>query len=259
MPAGGLVTMGAGSASGLLGGWIQGKGAKSAAQTESDAANRAADIQRQMFEEQRSDLAPWRQAGVEALSQLGNPEFQRDFTESDFRRDPGYAFRMQEGQKALERSAAARGGINSGGFAKALSRYGQDYASNEYQNAYNRFNSDRDRRFNRLSSLAGLGQNANSQIASAGQNYANNVGNLMTSAASAQGAAGIAASNGYAGALSGLGQNLMDFGSRRSQPNWMSQSISSLGNSGFDFGGDNLSGFKMPSLGSGLSGGGYHL
>lgn len=175
------------------------------------------DDQKNMYTQQRADLEPWRQAGTTALSGMANPDFQRDFSAADFQKDPGYDFRMQEGQKALERSAASRGGLQSGGTLKALSRYGQDYASGEYQNAYNRFNSDRDRRFGRLSSLAGLGQTANNQIAQtnaqqgqAGQNYANQWGANTMGAADAMGASKMAAANAGAAALNGMGRNWME-------------------------------------------------
>jgi len=160
-----------------------------------DASHQANELQRYMYDTQRGDAAPWRDAGVRSLSQLASGDFQRDFTPSDFQADPGFAFRMAEGQKAIERSAAARGGLNSGATMKALMRFGQDTASSEYQNAYNRFNADRDRRFNRLSNLAGLGQTANSQVANASQNYAANVGNNMIGIGNAQAAMNINRAN----------------------------------------------------------------
>lgn len=142
--------------------------------------------QLRMFEQTRADNEPWRQSGMRALSGMENSDFQRDFTSNDFQKDPGYQFRMNEGMKAIQGSAAARGGLNSGATLKALTRYGQDFASNEYNNAYNRFNADRDRRFNRLSSLAGVGQTATQQVGQAGQNYANQYGANVTGAANAQ-------------------------------------------------------------------------
>lgn len=216
------IAVGAGSS--IIGGAIQSGAAKDAANKQKDAAMYATDLQREMweddksrYEQQRADLEPWRAAGVRALGGLENADFQRDFSMKDFQKDPGYDFRMSEGQKALERSAAARGGLQSGGTLKALTRYGQDFASNEFNNAYNRFNADRDRRFNRLSSLAGIGQTANSQIAnnnaalsSGGQSFATNAGNNIMGAANAAGAAGIAGANAWGSALGGIGQNWMD-------------------------------------------------
>jgi hypothetical protein len=145
------------------------------------------------------------------------------------RRDPGYAFRMAEGQKALERSAAARGGLNSGATLKALNRYGQDFASNEYQNAYNRFNSDRDRRFGRLSHIAGLGFNATANVGSAGQNYANQYGANVTGAANAAGAAEMAKANAWSGAISGVTGAGMDAINMNQQNNWMNQWLAKQG------------------------------
>jgi hypothetical protein len=180
---------------------MQANAAKKAAQEQAAAARYAADMQYKMYQQQRSDYEPWRQTGIGALSDLANPDFKRDFTMSDFQQDPGYAFRMAEGQKALERSAAARGGLQGGGTLKALAKYGQDFASNEYGNAYNRFNADRDRRFNRLSSLAGLGQTATGQLGQAGQNYANQAGQNLMGAANAMGASRIAQANAWGGAM----------------------------------------------------------
>lgn len=162
--------------------------ADQAVRGQENAAREASGVQRYIFDEQRKDAQPWRDAGGRALGGLENSDFQRDFTMRDFQADPGYAFRLAEGQKAIERSAAARGGLNSGATLKSLARFNQDTASQEYQNAYNRFNTDRDRRFNRLSNLAGLGQTANAQIGAAGQNYANQVGQNTMGAANARAA-----------------------------------------------------------------------
>lgn len=146
-----------------------------AADAQTDAANSANATLAQMYEQQRADNAPWREAGAKAIGQMGDADYMRDFTMGDFQADPGYAFRMAEGAKALERSAAARGGLLSGGAAKAMERYSQGVASDEFNNAYNRFNADRDRRFNRLASIAGMGQTSQAQINAAGQNMANGV------------------------------------------------------------------------------------
>jgi hypothetical protein len=155
-----------------------------------------------------------------------DPELTRKFTNDDFVKDPGYDFRMKEGQKALERSAAARGGLNGGAQMKALSRYGQDYASNEYGNAYNRFTNDQTNRFNRLSAVSGLGQAAASQMGQAGQNYANQVGQNMMGSANAQAASGIAGANAWGGALSNIGQSAMGVVANNQQQKWMDKVLS---------------------------------
>lgn len=108
----------------------------------------------------------------------------RRFGMSDFQTDPGYLFRLQEGYKALQRSGAAKGLALSGAQMRALNEYGQNFASNEYGNAYNRYTNDQTNLFNRLSGIAGTGQQANQFVGSMGSNMANTVGaNLMNNGA----------------------------------------------------------------------------
>lgn len=214
-----------GGAATIVGSAISADAAGKASDKQAAAAKDANQVQWDMFQQQRTDQEPWRKAGADALTGLQDQDFKRDFTAADFTKDPGYDFRMAEGQKALERSAAARGGLQSGGTLKALARYGQDFASNEYGNAYNRFNSDRDRRFNRLSSVAGLGQTATSQLGQAGQNYASQFGSNTMGAANAAGAAGMAQANAWGGAIGGIGKNVMD----ASTMSWMKNQNSTLG------------------------------
>jgi len=108
---------------------------------------------------------------------------------------PGYQFRMNEGIKALDASASASGRLNSGRTMKELTRFGQDYASSEFNNAYNRYSKDQTDRFNRLSALAGVGQTANTQVGQAGQYYANNISNTAIGMGNAQAARAIQQGN----------------------------------------------------------------
>jgi len=104
-------------------------------------------------------------------------KYARDFSMQDFQVDPGYAFRVSEGMKALDRQAAARGGLISGGALKAAQRYGQDMGSQEYQNAFNRYQVNRANQLNPLQSITGAGQTATNQLAGAAGNYGANAGN----------------------------------------------------------------------------------
>ena len=163
----------------------QAEATTSAAGTSAAASRYAADIQKQMFDKQLELQEPWRQAGVTALNKL-IPEATSytPFSYNAMTADPGYAFRLAEGQKALERSAAARGGLLSGAAGKALTRYGQDMGSQEYMNAFNRYQAERQARLGPLQSLAGVGQTAANTLGSAAGTYGTNVGNLaMTNAA----------------------------------------------------------------------------
>lgn len=195
--------------SAVVGGAVASKAAGKAASAQRDAANTASSTELAMFDQNREDMQPWREAGTAALSQLTagtarGGDFNRDFSLSDFRQDPGYQFRMDQGQQAFERSAAARGGALSGGALKGLARYGQDYASGEYQNAYNRFNNDRTTRFNRLSSLAGTGQTATRDVASMGTQTAQNIGQNQMAAGNARASGYVGQANAITGGLNNL-------------------------------------------------------
>lgn len=180
--------------------------ARSAGAAQADAANRASDLQYQMFKEQSALQEPWRKAGETALNKL-IPEATNytPFGMDQFQADPGYGFRLKEGMRALEQSAAARGGLLSGNTGKALTRYGQDAASQEYQNAFNRYQTERASRLQPLQSLAGVGQTAANTLGNAAGTYGSNVGNLMTSGAAANAAGTVGGANAL---TSGLGTYL---------------------------------------------------
>jgi hypothetical protein len=123
------------------------------------------------------------------------------FGADQFQQDPGYAFRQSEGMKALERSAAARGNLLSGSAMKGIQRFGQDLASQEYQNAFNRYQVERSARLNPLQSLMGSGQSAtNVMTGAAGQMGQNEASNLYN--------AGQARASGYIGQANALNNAL---------------------------------------------------
>ncbi len=124
-----------------------------------------------------------------------------DFNPEDFQGDPGFEFRLAEGKKALERSAAARGGLLSGGTLKELERFAQGTASQEFSNAFNRFQASRTTRFNFLANLAGGGSTTAAQLASTGERTATNIGNLIVGGQTAAAAA-------RASGFSALGQGI---------------------------------------------------
>jgi hypothetical protein len=185
----------------VAGGVIASSGASKAANAQVDAANASNATQLQMFNQQRQDSAPWRSVGQNALYKLAGmygvdagvpadtaqqpgqqtwtydpstggfsaytpPPAPAQPKSSDpyggFTASPGYQFRLNEGMKAIERSAAARGGLRSGATMKSLNDYAQGTASSEFGNYTNT-----------LANLAGIGQTVNAQNAAAGQNYAN--------------------------------------------------------------------------------------
>lgn len=165
-----------------------------AIKAQQDATREANATQRYMYDQTRKDLNPWRETGERALGDMESGDFVKSLE-----MDPGFQFRMNEGIKALEASAAARGGLNSGRTLKDLTRFSQDYASQEYGNAYNR-------EFNRLSQLAGFGGSGLGMTVQSGQNYANNVSNNQVAMGNAAASANIAQANRTAGFL---GQGMM--------------------------------------------------
>lgn len=148
------------------------------------AADRARQDQLSAYSTQMGLQSPYQQAGLTAQQQLmrlmglsGDQgaedygQYARPFGMDQFEQDPGYAFRQSEGMRALERSAAARGGLLSGNMLKGVQRFGQDLASQEYQNAFNRYQTERNARLGTLQGLMGAGQSAANVMTNAAGQY----------------------------------------------------------------------------------------
>ena len=194
---------------------IGGMAAGDAASTQAASADRAADLQYKQFQESVALQEPWRKAGEQALNKLIPLTDYKNFSMSDFQADPGYSFRMSEGMKGLERSAAARGGLLSGSTLKGIQRFGQDLGSQEYMNAFNRYQTERAARLQPLQSLAGVGQTTAQQIGQSGMQMASNVGDIQMSGAAARASGYVGGANALTGALNtGLnyyqGQNYLN-------------------------------------------------
>jgi len=199
-----------GAAGAVAGGAMAARGAKKAAQTQAASADRASAIQQANFEQTRKDLMPYKQAGDTSLNQLMGqmtPDgyFNQTYTGQDIYSDPSYQFRLQQGQDAIQSSAAAKGGLLTGATLKALQNYGQESASQEYSNAYNRFNADQTNRYNRLSNLVGIGQNAAAQVGNAGAQTAQAVANNTMAGANSIAAGQVGSANAWSGAANNLG------------------------------------------------------
>lgn len=212
---------------GALGGaLISSNAVKSAADTQATAADRASQVSQNIYNQQAAVNKPYVEAGLAGQGQLMNylgvggdagaqgygKYATAEFSPSQFAagQDPGYAFRMSEGLKALDKTAAARGGLLSGGALKSATSYGQGLASEEYQNAFNRYQTTRNNTLNPYQQLQGVGQ-----AAAAGQ--AANLGSLgsaqqqaITGAANATSAGQIAGAN----ATTGLIGNALNAGAQ---------------------------------------------
>jgi hypothetical protein len=171
--------------------------ASRASKTQAAAADQATQLQREMFNKQVELQQPWYEAGTNALAKM------QKGVVSDYM-DPSYSFRFTEGLKALDRSAAARGGTMSGGALKAAQRYGQDYASQEFGNAYNR-----------LAAMANVGQTSSTNMGNAAGAFGANAGSNYMGAANARASGYVGGANALTGGLNQYlnytqGQNLLN-------------------------------------------------
>jgi hypothetical protein len=196
-----------------------------------------AGVGQQMMTQELNRLKPYMQGGAQGFGTLAGllktpgqgllqtyQPFQAP-TGVNYQNDPGYQFRMQQGVQALQNSAAARGDLLSGNTLQALTQFGQDYGSNEYQNVYNRalqgyqtnaqnFYTGQGNEYNRLMGTAGMGLNAAGGANAANQAYQNIYGNAMNMSNQGAGAAAsgiMGSSNAWQNALggaTGFGMNL---------------------------------------------------
>lgn len=184
----GAAVVGAGAS--IIGGRSQAKATKDATKAQTRA-------QKQALEAQMELARPYVEAGKNAMTQYQNLAPYQSFGMPQFQADPGYNFRMSEGVKALERSAAARGLLQSGSTLKGITQYGQDVASQEYGNAFQRYLTEREARMDPYRYLTGIGQ-----AAAAGQ--AANVGEGLTALGNIRSAGIMGQSNAFTNTLGNI-------------------------------------------------------
>jgi len=162
-----------------------------------------------MYEQSREDLAPYRETGYTALKDIERmkPFLTAQFGPDQFAQylDPSMAFRQRLGTQATERLANVGGGAISGNTLRSLTDYGQNLASTEYGNAFNRFQTERGNIYNTLANIAGMGQGAVNTGVTAGQNFAAGQTGLTTGSAAALAAGNVGGANAYSGALGNVG------------------------------------------------------
>lgn len=211
-------------------GLLQANAATKAADIQAAAADRALAQQQANFNLINTQQAPYRGAGYGALNQLakmGSGQTQmydetgkpigavtgatdyltHQFSPEDLAAgiDPGYAFRLQQGQMANQRAANVAGGALSGNTLKGLQDYTQGLASTEYGNAFNRYQTQRQNIYNTLAGIAGIGQAGQTAANTAGTNLANAASQLGVGAAGAQAAGQV----GQTAALGNTAQNVI--------------------------------------------------
>lgn len=190
------------AAAAVVGAVASDRASDKAADASQSATNSSIGEQRAARQEYQANIAPYTQAGTGSLATLQALN-RGDF--SSFEQSPDYAFTRDQGLAGLDRSLAARGGLNSGGADADRIRFASGLASQQYDNFYNR-------QYN----LAAMGQNAIAGQGSMAQSTANNIGNLLTANATAQGNAAIQQGNNYANTANQLGGAYQQYQGRQS-------------------------------------------
>jgi hypothetical protein len=227
MPFGGLLTLGViGAGGSIIGAGIGANAASTAANEQAQAAANALAFQERVWESQQQNSAPFIQAGQYGVGQLMQglqngtfgpgsiPQFTAP-TAEQARMTPGYQFTQDQGIQAIQRSAAARGGLGSGSTLKALESFGTGLADTTYNDVFSRamsgYNANLTRQsqaYNQLAGIAGTGQTATANLNNTGTNTAFNVGNLMTGIGNAQAAGTIGVANAVNQGIGGVTNNL---------------------------------------------------
>lgn len=199
---------------------IGGSAAKSAANTQADAANNAANLQWQQFQQLQQNLQPYMNLGqwaaprlTQQADALGKFNFNFNPTEEQLQQTPGYQFTLNQGLNTVNNQLAAKGLNLSGAQAKGIAQYTTGLADQtyqqQYQNALQNFMTNygvQSDMYNRLAGIAGLGQSSAAGVGNAGLQTASNVGNFLTSGANASAAGTIGAANAIGGGLNSISQ-----------------------------------------------------
>tara|TARA_R110000868_G_scaffold76103_1_gene219164 strand:- start:1074 stop:1775 length:702 start_codon:yes stop_codon:yes gene_type:complete len=196
------VAIGGSALLGYMGSQRQAGAATSAAQQQYQATQDAAAQQRAMFDIVNAQQAPYREAGYGALSQINTmlPQLNKMPTAADLRAMPGFEFGLNQGVGAAGQIMNVGGGGSNVDLARR--KFAIDYATNV---GLPQYMTQQTNIYNRLASLAGIGQTAQGQTSNLAQTTAGNIGQLGIGGASALGAGQIGAANAYAGGLQGIG------------------------------------------------------
>ena len=188
---------------------VGGIAANQAANTQAGAASDATKAQLAMFGQTQANLSPYMQAGQGALSQINaglqpGGMFEHQFNLQDFQASPAYQFNLQQGQMAIDKAANARGGLYAPQTLQDLSKFSQGLASNEFQNAFSNYNTGINNIYNRLSGMAGAGQNAAVNLGAFSGQVGGQIGSNIIGAGNAQAAGQVGVANALQGGMSNL-------------------------------------------------------
>ena len=187
---------------------IGGMASSNAASQQAATAQQSMAMQQAQQAQNQANNHPFMNAGTTAINQIGQMtapggSMSTPFTAQDLANNlsPSYAFGLQQGLGQAQNQANASGGMVSGNALQGLNTFAQNYAQNGAQQAYNNYTTNQNNIFNRLSSIASLGQNAAAGVGNTGMNAANNAGNYLTQAGNAQASGTMGAANGMGNAL----------------------------------------------------------
>jgi len=123
------------------------------------------------------------------------------FGMDDFQESPAYQFNLQQGMEAINKSAAAKGKYYAPATLQDIGKYSQGLASNEFQNAFNNYNTGQNNMWSRLFQTANMGQNSAAMTGQAGVNTANQIGENTIGAGNARAAGTVGAANAINGGI----------------------------------------------------------
>lgn len=193
----------------LVGGYLNNKAAGNAAGQASQANANALGQQQNTFDRIQSNNAPWMQAGQNAVGQMGQMagpggSMSHAFNNTDLQSNlaPNYQFGLNTGLQETQNAANAQGGLG-GNEMLALNNYSQNYAGNAYQNAFNNYQTSQNNIFNRLGSIASLGQNAASNTGNTGAQISGGMANSAVGIGQAQAAGTIGQANAISNGIGG--------------------------------------------------------
>lgn len=185
--------------------------ANKASEAQTNAAQKAQDTALGMYNTTRGDLAPFRQIGQDAGTQLsgrlGELTSPIVMDQATLEKTPGYQFNLTQGLKSVQNSAAARGLGNSGAALKGAATFATGLADNTYQNQFNNANTNQTNAYNRLKGLVDTGENAAAQTGALGEKAAYNTSQAQIGAGNAQ----AAAANATGGAIGNIGNNIAGY------------------------------------------------
>lgn len=257
--------IGVGAATSLAGAAMSSSASSDAAQTQADAANRTADMQNAQWQQTQANLKPYLDFGSSAINPLRaamgydanwnadpNNILNQSFnapSAADAAATPGYQFTLDNGLRAVQNSASARGLGTSGAAMRGAADYASGLANSTYNDVFSRalntFNTNYGaaaNRVNRLNTLVGNGQNAAATNGSLGANAMNSIGDSLMGGANAAAAGRVGSANAIANGLSGAGNNALLYGMMQNNAG---------GGSGANFNG------SLTGLGSGNTFAGY--